>query len=58
MSIWKCAQSVQFNNLSQGEYQSSITQVKTRKLSVPTKVPFCSLPITGLSCFQEATIAT
>ena len=52
------AQNVQFNNLSQGEHQTSITQVKTRKLSVPTKGPFCFLPITSLSCFQENTITT
>ena len=54
----KCAQNVQFNNLSQGEHQTSITQVKTRKLSVPTKGPFCSFPITSPSCFQETTITT
>ena len=33
----KYAQNVQLNNLSQGEHQTSITQVKTRKLQ---KAPF------------------
>ena len=58
MKMWKCAQNVQFNNLSQGEHQTSITQVKTRKLSVPTEGPFCSHPITSSSHFQETTITT
>ena len=58
MNIWECAQKVQCNHLSPGEHQRTITQVKTRKLSVSTRGPFYSLPTTGLSSFQETTIIT